>query len=61
MVDTTGTGDSFAGGVLAAVQRGDPLAEAARIGSACGALAAETVGPCGALSWAAVEERLAEG
>ena len=60
VVDTTGTGDSFAGGVLAAVQRGVPLAEAARTGSACGALTAETVGSCRDLSWAAVEERLAE-
>ncbi len=43
-VDTTGAGDCFTGGFLAALYKGGTLAEAARLGNACGALSASRVG-----------------
>lgn len=43
-VDTTGAGDSFAGGFLAALVRGCDHAEAARIANAVGALSVSTLG-----------------
>jgi sugar/nucleoside kinase (ribokinase family) len=49
VVDTTGAGDCFAGGFLAAVQRGLPPKEAARAGNAAGALSVRRVGSVGGL------------
>jgi sugar/nucleoside kinase (ribokinase family) len=43
-VDTTGAGDCFTGGFLAGLHRGGTLAEAARLGNACGALSASRMG-----------------
>jgi sugar/nucleoside kinase (ribokinase family) len=43
-VDTTGAGDCFTGGFLAGLHRGGSLAEAARLGNACGALSASRIG-----------------
>ncbi len=43
-VDTTGAGDCFSGGFLAALYRGESLEEAARVANACGALSASRVG-----------------
>jgi len=52
VVDTTGAGDCFAGGYLAAIQRGRPVEEAARIANAAGALSVRRVGAVGGLlSW----------
>ena len=44
VVDTTGAGDCFAGGFLAALQRGFPLEEAARFANAVGALSVQALG-----------------
>ncbi len=57
-VDTTGAGDSFAGGFLAALLEGRSPEEAARIASACGALTTESVGAYGKFDWEAVAARL---
>jgi tagatose kinase len=43
-VDTTGAGDCFTGGFLAALHRGNTLIEAARLANACGALSASRMG-----------------
>ncbi|MCS7024366.1 MAG: carbohydrate kinase family protein [Bryobacteraceae bacterium] len=43
-VDTTGAGDCFAGGFLAALQRGLPMQEAARVANAVGALNVQSIG-----------------
>jgi len=43
-VDTTGAGDSFSGGFIAALQRGLAVAEAARFANAVGALSVQHVG-----------------
>ena len=43
-IDTTGAGDSFDAGFLSAYLRNGPLAECLRIGNACGALSAMSVG-----------------
>jgi sugar/nucleoside kinase (ribokinase family) len=43
-VDTTGAGDSFDAGFMSAYLRKAPLAECLRIGNACGALSAMSVG-----------------
>jgi sugar/nucleoside kinase (ribokinase family) len=43
-IDTTGAGDSFDTGFLSAYLRKAPLAECLRIGNACGALSAMSVG-----------------
>jgi sugar/nucleoside kinase (ribokinase family) len=52
VVDTTGAGDCFAGGYLAAIQRGRPVEEAARLANAAGALSVRRVGAVGGvLSW----------
>ena len=45
-VDTTGAGDSFAGGFLYALAEGKTFTECVRYGNACGSLAVETVGAC---------------
>lgn len=58
VVDTTGAGDSFAGGLLAGLlEDGDPR-RAAWIASACGALTTEGIGAHAAFGWAEVKERL---
>ena len=44
VVDTTGAGDCFAGGFLAAVQRGLSYIEAARFANAVGALSVQKLG-----------------
>ncbi len=52
VVDTTGAGDCFAGGFLAAIQRGFSTPEAARFGNAVGALSVRRVGAAGGvLPW----------
>jgi sugar/nucleoside kinase (ribokinase family) len=43
-VDTTGAGDCFTGGFLAALHREESLPEAARLANACGALSASRIG-----------------
>lgn len=43
-VDTTGAGDCFTGGFLAAIERGTALEGAALLGNACGALSASQMG-----------------
>lgn len=57
-VDTTGAGDAFAAGYVAARLRGEDHAQALAIANACGALAAGTQGPKTTLSWEAVAEML---
>lgn len=58
VVDTTGAGDSFAGGLLAALLGGQSLEEAARTAGVCGALAAEVTGVPDCLTWEAVRARM---
>ncbi len=56
-VDSTGAGDCFSGGYLAALQRNLTHEEAARIGNAAGALSVQQLGAtAGVLGW---EETLA--
>jgi sugar/nucleoside kinase (ribokinase family) len=43
-VDTTGAGDSFDAGFISAYLRQAPVAECLRIGNACGALSAMSIG-----------------
>ncbi|MBI3679958.1 MAG: carbohydrate kinase family protein [Acidobacteria bacterium] len=51
-VDTTGAGDCFAGGFLAALERGLPIADAARVANAVGALNVQSLGGTSGLrSW----------
>jgi ribokinase len=54
-VDSTGAGDAFAAGYLAAAFRGHPPERALAVGNACGALTAAGEGARVALSWAAIE------
>jgi sugar/nucleoside kinase (ribokinase family) len=57
VLDTTGAGDCFAGGYLAAIQRGFPPREAARFANAAGALSVRRVGAVGGLlSWDDMQE-----
>jgi ribokinase len=60
-VDTAGAGDAFAAGFLAARLDGAGVERALAVGNACGALAARTAGARASLSWAQVEELLADG
>jgi ribokinase len=60
-VDTTGAGDAFAAGFLAARLDGAGDDEALVVANACGALASETRGARVDLSWAAVEAMRARG
>jgi ribokinase len=55
-VDTTGAGDAFAAGFLAAVLDGQSHDDALAVGNACGALTAEALGARVDLSWDAIEE-----
>ncbi|WP_435197144.1 carbohydrate kinase family protein [Natronomonas sp. EA1] len=59
-VDTTGAGDAFAAGFLAARLRGEAPGDALAVANACGALAAAREGPKVPLSWEAVERLTAE-
>jgi sugar/nucleoside kinase (ribokinase family) len=58
-VDTTGAGDAFAGGFLAALVRGDRPLDAARLGTVAAGL---TIGQSGALTptWPTPEGRLSD-
>lgn len=58
-VDTTGAGDAFAAGYLAARLDGEPIPAALARANACGALAARSVGPSGLVSPGAVADLLA--
>ena len=60
VVDTTGTGDSFAGGLLAGLLCHGDLVRAAREASACGALTAEALGAHRAFGWEEVRARAAQ-
>jgi ribokinase len=60
-VDTTGAGDAFAAGFIAARLDDADYGEALVVANACGALAAEVRGARAALSWAAVETVRARG
>ncbi|MCE1253710.1 MAG: carbohydrate kinase family protein [Anaerolineae bacterium] len=60
-VDGTGAGDSFAGGLLFALARGDDLNDALRLASACGALTAAVLGPQAELSLAEIETLINRG
>jgi sugar/nucleoside kinase (ribokinase family) len=44
VVDTTGCGDAFTGGLIAALHRGWDIEQAARFGGTCGALCAGGLG-----------------
>jgi len=56
VVDTTGAGDAFAGGFLAAREAGFSAGEALAVGNACGAIAVQSVGARTTLSWERVTE-----
>ena len=49
-VDSTGAGDSFAGGWMHALAHGAALRQAARLANACGALTTTFEGPHGTFS-----------
>lgn len=56
VVDSTGAGDCFGGGLLAALHRGLALPEAAVVANAAGALSVGQLGATtGLLSWAGTE------
>jgi ribokinase len=57
-VDTSGAGDAFAAGFLAAWLRGVSVERALATANACGALAAATVGPRSELTPERVRELL---
>ena len=60
VVDTTGAGDCFVGGFLAALQRGRSWRDAARMGNAAGALSIRRLGAVeGLLSWEETERWIA--
>ncbi|MEF8839960.1 MAG: PfkB family carbohydrate kinase [Haloarculaceae archaeon] len=57
-VDTTGAGDAFAAGYLAARLDGAGPERSLAVGNACGALASTRVGARAALTWEGVEDLL---
>jgi sugar/nucleoside kinase (ribokinase family) len=58
-VDTTGAGDCFAGGFIAALQRGKSPLDAARIANAVGALSVSAVGAtAGVVDWDTTVRRM---
>jgi ribokinase len=60
-VDTTGAGDCFVGGFLAALHRGRSWLEAARFANAVAALSVQKLGATAGLrSWAETEAWVAE-
>jgi ribokinase len=59
-VDSTGAGDAFAAGFLAAWLEDRDPARALAVANACGAVAASERGPKSAISWARIEEVMAE-
>ncbi len=58
VVDTTGAGDAFAGGFLAARDAGFTARESLIVGNACGAIAVQSVGARTTLSWDALAPHL---
>ena len=61
-VDTTGAGDNYAAGFLAALHRGLPYAEAGRVANATGAISVTMLGAVrAARSWDQVREWMASG
>jgi len=59
VVDTTGAGDCFVGGFLAALSSGAAYPEAARFANAVGAMSVQTLGAInGVHTWAETEEWL---
>jgi ribokinase len=61
VVDTTGAGDAFAAGFLAAFLNTSNDEEALVVANACGALASEVRGARASLSWGAIEAVRARG
>ncbi|MFC7134935.1 MULTISPECIES: carbohydrate kinase family protein [Salinibaculum] len=55
-VDTTGAGDAFAAGFLAAVLNGEDDDDALAVANAAGALAAKSIGARTHVSWADIED-----
>jgi sugar/nucleoside kinase (ribokinase family) len=61
-LDSTGAGDCFSGGFVAALQRGLAIEEAARFANAVGALAVQKIGAtAGMLDWDATQAWLRAG
>ncbi|MDR5695342.1 MAG: ribokinase [Armatimonadota bacterium] len=58
VVDTTGAGDAFSGGLAVALAEGMPLHEAVRFANAAGALATTRVGTLRVMPWRAEVEQL---
>jgi sugar/nucleoside kinase (ribokinase family) len=54
-VDTTGAGDAFAGGLIAALLRGTDIVGALKVASACASLATTVAGPHGRFSREEIE------
>jgi ribokinase len=61
VVDTTGAGDAFAAGFVAALLDGGSYERALRVGNAAGALATTVVGARPDLSWEAIERLVGTG
>jgi sugar/nucleoside kinase (ribokinase family) len=60
--DPTGAGDAFAGALLAALHRGEPLERALRLANICGALSVTKKGPMEGLpTWEEANRRLDSG
>ncbi|KXH87013.1 carbohydrate kinase family protein [Sporosarcina sp. HYO08] len=58
VVDTSGAGDSFAGGIIAGLIHGYDYEDCAKIASACGAVTTTVKGPHGNFSWRDIERCL---
>lgn len=57
-IDTTGAGDAFAAGFIAARLDNSPLERAVAIGNACGAQATQSTGARTKITWDAIEQSL---